>query len=148
MLLLHLRVFHPTTRTRVFKIFTRAMSTPWTPNQYPSARRSDHVDIYKSEKLGQVRVPDPYQWLEQNTEETDQWTATQDALTRSYLDKNPARSKLEQDIRTNTDYAKVRRHSLASYFFVLISLKFSAPSLKYDGRWYWYYNSGLQPQSG
>lgn len=24
----------------------------------------------------------------------------------------------------------------------------SAPSLKYDGRWYWYYNSGLQAQSG
>lgn len=104
--------------------------TPWTPNQYPDARRSDHVDIYKSEKHGEVRVADPYQWLEQNTEETDKWTSAQDAFTRTYLDKNPDRVKLEQEIRANTDYEK-----------------FSAPALKYDGRWYWYYNSGLQAQS-
>ncbi|KIJ20885.1 hypothetical protein PAXINDRAFT_165716 [Paxillus involutus ATCC 200175] len=104
--------------------------TPWTPNQYPNARRSDHVDIYKSEKHGEVRVADPYQWLEQNTEETDKWTSAQDAFTRTYLDKNPDRVKLEQEIRANTDYEK-----------------FSAPALKYDGRWYWYYNSGLQAQS-
>lgn len=25
-------------------------------------------------------------------------------------------------------------------------LQFSAPSLKFDGRWYWYYNSGLSAQ--
>lgn len=117
MLTLHLRAFRPTTRTRVFtKVFsfvtrsthTRTMITPWTPNQYPRARRSDHVDVYKSEKQGEVRVPDPYQWLEENTEETDQWTTAQDVFTRSYLDKNPARTKLEQEIRANTDYAKVR----------------------------------------
>ncbi|KAG1807907.1 prolyl oligopeptidase [Suillus variegatus] len=136
MLILGLRVFRPT--TRIYKLFsfasrsthTRTMATPWTPNQYPQARRSDHVDIYKSEKQGEVRVSDPYQWLEQQSQETDQWTTAQDQFTRSHLDKNPARTKLEQEIRANTDYAK-----------------FSAPSLKYDGRWYWYYNSGLQPQS-
>lgn len=136
MLILGLRVFRPT--TRVYKYFsfasrstqTRTMTTPWTPNQYPKARRSDHVDVYKSEKQGEVRVSDPYQWLEQQSQETDQWTTAQDQFTRSYLDTNPARTKLEQEIRANTDYAK-----------------FSAPSLKYDGRWYWYYNSGLQPQS-
>jgi hypothetical protein len=83
--------------------------TPWTPNQYPDARRSDHVDIYKSEKHGEVRVADPYQWLEQNTEETDKWTSAQDAFTRTYLDKNPDRVKLEQEIRANTDYEKVCR---------------------------------------
>ncbi|KIK99823.1 hypothetical protein PAXRUDRAFT_30278 [Paxillus rubicundulus Ve08.2h10] len=104
--------------------------TPWTPNQYPDARRSDHVDIYKSEKHGEVRVADPYQWLEQNTEETDKWTSAQDAFTRTYLDNNPDRVKLEKEIRANTDYEK-----------------FSAPALKYDGRWYWYYNTGLQAQS-
>ncbi|KAF9224006.1 hypothetical protein BS17DRAFT_795584 [Gyrodon lividus] len=104
--------------------------TPWTPNQYPDARRSDHVDVYKSEKHGEVRVADPYQWLEQNTEDTDKWTSAQDAFTRTYLEKNPDRVKLEQEIRANTDYEK-----------------FSAPALKYDGRWYWYYNSGLQAQS-
>ncbi|KAF9240642.1 prolyl oligopeptidase [Melanogaster broomeanus] len=104
--------------------------TPWTTNRYPEARRSDHVDVYKSEKHEEVRVADPYQWLEENTEETDKWTSAQDAFTRTYLDKNPDRIKLEQEIRANTDYEK-----------------FSAPVLKYDGKWYWYYNSGLQAQS-
>ncbi|KAF8548935.1 hypothetical protein OG21DRAFT_1422158 [Imleria badia] len=104
--------------------------TPWTPNQYPPARRSDHVDVYESKKQGQVRVPDPYQWLEQNTDETDAWTSAQDAFTRAYLDKNPDRAKLEKEIRANTDYEKL-----------------SAPSLNYDGKWYWYHNSGLQAQS-
>lgn len=104
--------------------------TPWTPNQYPKARRSDHVDVYKSEQHGQVSVADPYQWLEEHSKETDAWTTEQDAFTRAYLDKNPDRAKLEREIRTNTDYEK-----------------FGAPSLKYDGRWYWYYNSGLQAQS-
>lgn len=82
--------------------------TPWTPNQYPPARRSDHVDVYKSEKQGEVRVTDPYQWLEEHTDETDAWTSAQDAFTRTYLDKNPDRAKLEKAIRENTDYEKVR----------------------------------------
>jgi prolyl oligopeptidase len=47
--------------------------TPWTPNSYPKARRGDHVDVYKSEKHGDVRVHDPYQWLEENSEETTAW---------------------------------------------------------------------------
>ncbi|KAI0722036.1 prolyl oligopeptidase [Cerioporus squamosus] len=104
--------------------------TSWSPNRYPHACRSDHVDVYKSEKNGEVRVHDPYQWLERNTDETEQWTTTQESFTREYLDKNPERQDLEDEIRKNMDYAK-----------------FSAPSLKDDGRWYWYYNSGLQAQS-
>lgn len=47
--------------------------TPWTPNTYPKARRGDHVDVYKSEKHGEVPVHDPYQWLEENSEETTAW---------------------------------------------------------------------------
>jgi prolyl oligopeptidase len=27
-------------------------------------------------------------------------------------------------------------------------MQFGLPSLRHDGRWYWSYNSGLQPQSG
>ncbi|KZP21737.1 hypothetical protein FIBSPDRAFT_740187 [Athelia psychrophila] len=104
--------------------------TPWKPNCYPTARRSSHVDEYKSELKGLVKVADPYQWLEKNTPETEEWVSAQEAFTRAYLDQNPDRVKLEDEIRKNMDYAKV-----------------SAPSLKYDGRWYWYYNSGLQAQS-
>ena len=61
--------------------------TPWTPNKYPPARRSDHVDEYKSETKGCVQVADPYQWLEKNTAETDEWVTAQEAFTRVYLDQ-------------------------------------------------------------
>jgi len=44
--------------------------TPWN-GKYPPARRSDHVDTYKSEKHGEVKVPDPYDWLETYSEETE-----------------------------------------------------------------------------
>ncbi|OSD01749.1 hypothetical protein PYCCODRAFT_1368709 [Trametes coccinea BRFM310] len=107
-----------------------ASPTRWVPNRYPQARRSDHVDVYKSESKGEVRVHDPYQWLEHNTPETEEWTTAQEQFTRQYLDQNPERQDLEDQIRKNMDYAR-----------------FSAPSLKDDGRWYWYYNTGLQAQS-
>lgn len=125
-----------------------AIPTPWKTNNYPSARRSDHVDVYKSETKGEVRVHDPYQWLEGNTEETEQWTTAQEAYTREFLDKNPERQVLEDEIRRNTDYAKVGVAILVLTLWVLKILQFSAPSFKEDGRWYWYYNSGLQAQSG
>ncbi|KAF4618878.1 hypothetical protein D9613_009989 [Agrocybe pediades] len=104
--------------------------TPWTPNQYPATRRSDHTDVYKSASRGEIRIPDPYHWLEEHTEETDRWTSEQEAFTRSYLDKNPDLPKLEKAFCECSDYAK-----------------FSAPRLREDNRWYWYYNSGLQPQT-
>ncbi|KAG6888631.1 hypothetical protein C0995_006875 [Termitomyces sp. Mi166 len=104
--------------------------TPWTPNTYPPTRRSDHVDIYKSALKGEVRVPDPYEWLEEYSDETDKWTTSQEIFTRAYLDKNSDRQRLEDVFRSNMDYAK-----------------FSAPTLYDDGRWYWFHNSGLQPQS-
>lgn len=84
-----------------------ARTLPWAPNRYPTARRSDHVDVYASEKHGEVKVPDPYQWLEQNTEETEQWTTAQEKYTREFLDTNPDRLKLEDEIRKSTDYERV-----------------------------------------
>lgn len=81
--------------------------TPWAPNRYPPSRRSDHVDVYKSEAKGEVRVPDPYQWLEQNSKETEQWVDAQEAFTRAYLDQNPERQALEDEIRQNEKFEKV-----------------------------------------
>ncbi|KDR74502.1 hypothetical protein GALMADRAFT_70906 [Galerina marginata CBS 339.88] len=104
--------------------------TPWLPNAYPPARRSDHVDIYKSALRGDVRVQDPYQWLEEYTDETDKWTTAQEVFTRTYLDKNPDLPRLEKAFQACNDYPK-------SY----------APYLHDDNRWYWYYNSGLEPQT-
>ena len=93
------------------------MSIPalrWRPNTYPSARRSDHVDVYNSEQNGKVRVPDPYQWLETSSEETEAFTTAQEKYTRDILDANPDRNNLEEEIRKNTNYAKVLRLSTRS----------------------------------
>lgn len=81
--------------------------TPWTPNRYPASRRLDHIDVYKSEAKSEVSVPDPYQWLEQNSKETEQWVDAQEAFTRAYLDQNPERQALEDEIRQNEKFAKV-----------------------------------------
>ncbi|KAA1465945.1 prolyl oligopeptidase [Dentipellis sp. KUC8613] len=102
----------------------------WVGGQYPSARRSDHIDVYKSEAKGEVKVHDPYAWLEHDTKETQDWVTAQEEYTRKYLDANPDRQKLEDEIRKSMDYER-----------------FGAPSLKKDGRWYWSYNSGLQAQA-
>jgi len=81
--------------------------TPWIPDKYPLARRSDHVDVYKSAARGEVRVPDPYQWLEGYSDEVDAWTSAQENFTRSYLDQNADRQKLEDVFRASMNYAKV-----------------------------------------
>lgn len=52
-------------------------------------------------------MPDPYQWLEEDTHETDKWTSAQEAFTRAYLDKNTDRQHLEDAFRASMDYAKV-----------------------------------------
>lgn len=95
--------------------------TAWTPNQYPQARRSDHVDVYKSETKGEVKVPDPYNWLEENTPETERWINDQEAYTRRYLDQNPNREKLEKAIEENMNYARVRSIRIVRGALILIS---------------------------
>lgn len=67
---------------------TLTAPTLWTPNAYPKARRGDHVDVYKSTKHGDVRVHDPYQWLEENSEETTAWVegALADTLVKKKTD--------------------------------------------------------------
>jgi prolyl oligopeptidase len=54
-----------------------------------------------------MKVPDPYAWLEKDGEERDQWLASQEALSRNFLDSHPDRSRLEEEIRASTDYEKV-----------------------------------------
>lgn len=102
--------------------------TPWIPKSYPPARRSDHVDTYKSAAKGEVRVADPYQWLEADTEETEKWTSAQEAFTRTHLDKNADRGKLEDAFRASMDYAKV--HDLLIPHRLKISRSFSSHLLR------------------
>ncbi|KAF8499303.1 prolyl oligopeptidase [Gautieria morchelliformis] len=102
----------------------------WTANAYPPARRSEHYDTWKSENHGEVKVHDPYEWLESSSEETEKWIDAQVELTSKFLNQVPDKEKLEARLTQTTDYAK-----------------FSAPSLKKDGRWYWHFNSGLEAQA-
>ncbi|KIM30914.1 hypothetical protein M408DRAFT_272569 [Serendipita vermifera MAFF 305830] len=109
----------------------RFMSTNATsPLRYPAARRGDHIDIYQSAARGKVEVHDPYQWLETSNDETKTWIQAQVDLTEDYLQRGPDRAKLKDLMMQNADFPK-----------------FSAPALKGDNRWYWYYNTGLQAQS-
>lgn len=80
----------------------------WIPNRYPQSRRSDHLDIYQSKAKGSVKVPDPYNWLEQNSKETTRWVEEQEKFTREYIHSSPYRKRIEADIRIVTDYARVR----------------------------------------
>ncbi|GJJ16277.1 hypothetical protein Clacol_010573 [Clathrus columnatus] len=102
----------------------------WTPGVYPTARRADTFESFKSEKHGEVKVHDPYRWLESSSEETEKWINNQVEFTSKFLDQIPNKDQLVSKLMKNMNFAK-----------------FSAPSLKKDGRWYWYYNSGLQAQS-
>jgi hypothetical protein len=80
----------------------------WIPHSYPPTRRSDHIDVYQSEAQGEVKIPDPYAWLEKDGEERERWLASQEALARNFLDSHPDRATLEEEIRASTDYEKVR----------------------------------------
>lgn len=79
----------------------------WTPHCYPHTHRSDHVDVYRSGASGEVKVSDPYAWLEKDGEEQEKWLAAQEALARNFLDAHPDRIRLEKEIRASTDYEKV-----------------------------------------
>ena len=98
----------PTRLPGRFILTTTMAPNAWIPNRYPQSRRSDHVDVYESKARGTVNVPDPYNWLEENSEETTRWVTEQEEYTREYLHSSPDWKRIEADIRSSIDYAKVR----------------------------------------
>ena len=82
-------------------------ATPWIPDSYPPTRRSDHIDVYQSASRGEVQVSDPYQWMEEKSDEVDQWTTAQASFTQAYFNQYSDRQKLEDKFRASKDYAKV-----------------------------------------
>ena len=85
----------------------RSMPVTASSWSYPPTHRSDHIDVYQSEAQGEVKVPDPYAWLEKDGEERKRWLASQEALARKLLDSHPDRTTLEEEIRSSTDYERV-----------------------------------------
>ncbi len=65
-----------------------AMNKP----EYPPTKKVNVV-----EKLHGVEITDPYRWLEDaKSDDTKEWTAKQNAYTRSVLDKLPGRDKIHE----------------------------------------------------
>ena len=93
---------------------------------YPVTRRGTVVDTAFGE-----RVADPYRWLENDVRrdpEVADWVRRQNAATRGYLDRLPARAAFAASIRRVLDYER-----------------FGIPR-KAGGRYFFTRNSGLQNQ--
>ncbi|CAG8827914.1 25313_t:CDS:2, partial [Racocetra persica] len=99
------------------------MSSPWT---YPVTRRDESI----VEELHGYKVADPYRWLEDpDSEETRAFVEAQNALTNKYLESYPYREKFRETLTKIYDYEK-----------------YGCP-FKYGSHYYYFYNTGLQPQS-
>jgi prolyl oligopeptidase len=102
----------------------RAQTATARPS-YPPARESDVVEDYHG-----VRVRDPYRWLEDvDSPETKAWVDAQNALTRSFLDAIPERTRIKDRLTKLWDFPK-----------------YGAP-FKEGKRLFYFENSGLQNQA-
>ena len=94
---------------------------------YPITKTVDRIDEYF-----EVKVPDPYQWLENDVRESDEvrdWVTRQNELTFKYIADLPYREQIETRLTKLWDYEK-----------------FGTP-FKRGGRYYYSKNDGLQNQS-
>ena len=94
---------------------------------YPETRKVDVVDDYSG-----VKVSDPYRWLEEDARKSDdvrQWIERQNELTFSYIERVPERKAITDRLTELWDYER-----------------YSSP-FKVAGRYYYFFNSGLQNQS-
>eukprot|EP00659_Diplonema_papillatum_P019947 gene19947-30692_t len=91
---------------------------------YPEARRSDF-----KEELHGVSVPDPYRWMEEDSDELSAWTAEQNTRSAAYVADVSFKEKLRETIKQRLDYPK---HGIP---------------FKKGSAWYYYYNTGLQNHS-
>lgn len=79
---------------------------PVTP-PYPESPRGDHVDVYTDAQGAEVRVPDPYRWLEDpDSPQTRAWVEAQNRVTGAYLDTLPARAAYRERLTALWDYPK------------------------------------------
>jgi prolyl oligopeptidase len=94
---------------------------------YPPTRKDTVADDYHG-----VEVADPYRWLEDDvrtSSDVREWVTTQNELAFAYLDGIAARDRVRERITALMDHER-----------------FSSPFLA-GGRYYYFYNDGLQNQS-
>ncbi len=93
--------------------------------EYPETKKSDVVDVYF-----ETEVSDPYRWLEDdNSEETAEWVAAQNAITQDYLNRIPFRDALRNRLETIWNYPRI------------------GVPFKKGGKYFYFKNDGLQNQS-
>ena len=91
---------------------------------YPHARQDDVVEV-----LHGVSVKDPYRWLEDPSRaDTQAWIAAENRVTQGYLQRLPRREAIRARLRELWDF---ERYELP---------------FERGGRYFYYYNSGLQNQ--
>lgn len=79
------------------------------PLAYPSARRDEVYDTFKSAAKGQVKVHDPYRWLHEppsKSSDTKAFVEAQEKLTRDFLEQDPNRAALREKLTENWNYAR------------------------------------------
>lgn len=92
---------------------------------YPESIKSAHTDTYHG-----VEIPDPYNWLEDDTsEETRAWINEQNKTTFSFLEKIPYRGKIRKRLDELLNYPRQSAPMKAGEYFFYTA------------------NSGLQDQS-
>jgi prolyl oligopeptidase len=84
---------------------------------YPTTRRATVVDSVFGE-----RIADPYRWLENDVRrdpEVADWVRRQQAVSRAYLDRLPARAMFAASIRRMLDYERfgIPKKAGVRYFF-------------------------------
>lgn len=76
-------------------------------NRYPDTRRGDHVDIYRNRQGQEVRIADPYRWLEDpDAPETRAWVEAQNKVSDAILNDLPARQAYIERLTELWDYAR------------------------------------------
>ena len=73
---------------------------------YPQTRTINQVDNYFG-----TTVSDPYRWLEDlDSKEVLNWAHSQQDVTQKYLDKIPFTDKIDNILKSNWDYERVKMH--------------------------------------
>jgi prolyl oligopeptidase len=99
----------------------------------PAAMRIDHVD-----EIHGVKVPDPYRWLEQDSEETRKWVLAQSEYARNYLTALPGRDEIRGTITRNFRYTRSVPYTYGNGAYAGI--------VKRGGRYFFLRQDGLQNQ--
>ena len=92
---------------------------------YPRTRTENHLDIIHGQQ-----IPDPYRWMEDlESEEIRTWINNQNTLTFDILERTPLRKQIQKRMTELWDYEKY------------------SPPFKRGGRYFYFYNDGLQNQA-